>query len=187
MNSEAEYTLPREECPNPGLWHARDIDATEVEVSELVGSLVRCLQPEFCLETGSYDGQTTNAIAKALYLNGHGDLVSLEIDPKRAKASSEAVQFDYPCDVICTSSAKYETTRKIDFAFFDSDQYRGLEFLRFYPHMHSGTVVVFHDTGKHHRVIREQVEELQHRGLLNPIFLMTPRGVAICTVNGGVE
>lgn len=52
---ESRWTPARDWCPHPEYWHSPDSEATEVEVSEFIGSLVRLIQPEFVLEIGSYD------------------------------------------------------------------------------------------------------------------------------------
>ena len=81
---EADFTPPNSWCPDPGFWHADDGDATEHEVTELVAAFVRALQPELVVETGSYSAQTSLAVGEALARNGHGRLVTLEIEPELA-------------------------------------------------------------------------------------------------------
>ncbi len=53
---ESTFTPPDPDCPRPDWWHARDAQATEDEVIELVAGFVRALQPELVLETGTYLG-----------------------------------------------------------------------------------------------------------------------------------
>src|SRR4051812_15337510 len=80
---ESRFTRPTALCPNPHRWWSTDDDSTELQVSEMVAGLIRGLQPDYCVETGSAFGQTTETIGKALLKNGHGILHSLETDPGR--------------------------------------------------------------------------------------------------------
>ena len=82
--SEATWTQPRPDCPNPGRWHSTDNQSTEIEVTELIAGFVRALQPDYVIETGSCIGQTSHAIGLALRDNGHGRLDTMETDPDRA-------------------------------------------------------------------------------------------------------
>lgn len=179
---ESTWTHPRPDCPNPERWSAPDAYATEAEVTELVAAMVRALQPEFCIETGSWIGTTTEAIGRALARNGHGELVSLELD--EAKAEQARVRCDgLPVTVLAQSSMAYTPDRPVDFAWFDSEcDLRPLEFFRYAVAMHDRTVVGFHDTGPQHPV-RELLAPLERDGTLSPLYLPTPRGVMFARVN----
>jgi len=180
--SEATWTKPRPDCPHPEFWTALDAMATEVEVTELVGAMVRALQPEFCVETGSWSGDTTYVIGAALTRNGHGELVSLEIDEKKAAEAAARCE-GLPVTVLAQSSMSYTPDRPIDFAWFDSAcELRPQEFFRYSIAMHDRTVVGFHDTGPQHPV-RELLAPLERSGALQPIYLPTPRGVCFARVN----
>ena len=80
METEERFTRPTFFCPRPDYWHSPDSEATELEISKLVGSLVRAIQPEYVVETGTYHGHTTFEIGAALAQNGHGRVVSIESD-----------------------------------------------------------------------------------------------------------
>lgn len=180
--SEATFTSPRPDCPNPERWHASDTDSTEHEVTELVAAFVRALQPDYVVETGSCFGQTSEAIGKVLQQNGQGRLVTLEVDPHLvhfAKLRCEGL----PVEVLQLSSLDFTPDQPIDFAWFDSlVPLRPREFRRYLPHMHARTLVGFHDTGPQHQV-RELLKPLENEGLISPLYLPTPRGVCFSRVN----
>lgn len=183
--TEDLFTPARPDCPNPGRWHAPDSDSAECEVAELVAGLVRALQPDFVLETGTAWGWTTRAIAGALEANGHGRLVSLDVDETRLQAAANLLH-DTTADVslVLESSLDYTPPCPIDFAWLDSlFELRAAEFRRYRDlgALRPGAVVAFHDAGPHYPV-RADVLDLAAWGLLRPMFLPTPRGVAICEV-----
>jgi predicted O-methyltransferase YrrM len=155
--------------------------ATEVEVTELVAAMVRALQPDYVVETGSWTGDTTEAIGHALARNGHGELVSLEIDEEKA-ALAQARCGGLPVTVLNRSSMAWTPERPVDFAWFDSaPELRPQEFLRYSIAMHDRTVVGFHDTGEHHPV-RGLLAPLERDGILAALYLPTPRGACFARV-----
>ena len=152
--------------------------ATEIEVTDAVAGLIRALQPEYVIETGTASAQTTVAIGKALRRNGHGQLVSLEIDPKHVAHGRELCK-GLPVEVRQQSSLEFEPARPIDFAWFDTDTaMRHSEFLRYRPFMHAKTVVGFHDTGPRHPT-RGHLDKLEADGLLKTIDLPSARGFSL--------
>lgn len=176
---ESEFTPPSEHCPNPQHWTARDGMGTEEEVIELVAAFVRAIQPELVVETGTYLGFASKAIGEALKKNGHGKLITLEIDTECADKASELCK-DLPVEVICTSSLNWLPPQHIDFAWFDSEgPLRPKEFLHYYPFL-KGSTVGFHDTAPHHPT-RSYIEaEISDK--ISPIYLKTPRGVCFAEV-----
>jgi predicted O-methyltransferase YrrM len=182
--SEALFTHPNDDCPAPEHWHAVDAYATEDEVTELVAAMVRALQPEFVIETGSWVGTTTQAIGKALDRNGHGELVAVEIDRDKSLIARGRCA-SLPVTVLNVSSLDYVPTKPVDFVWFDSDPAtRPRELELYLPWMHHRTVVGFHDTGPQHRV-REFLSPFEASGVLQPLYLPTPRGVCFSRINGG--
>ena len=168
--SEGDFTLPREECPHPEWWRAYDTDSSEVEVSEFVAAMVRLLKPSVVVETGSCYGRTTEAIGKALLLNGRGHCFSLEIDPARV-VEAQGRCAGLPVDVIQTESLRYMPPYPVDFAFLDSEFHlRVQEWYHFNP-----KYAVFHDTGDHYN-LREDVESIRNA---TTVFFPTPRGVCV--------
>lgn len=181
---ESTWTAPRPDCPNPRWWSATDAHSTEIEVTELVGGFVRALQPEFVIETGTCWGQTAEAIGRALAVNGHGRLVTLDVEPEKVQYSAHRCE-GLPVDVLLCPSLSYTPPQPVDFAFFDSlTHLRPAEFRRYLPWMHDRTVVGFHDTGPQHPV-RGLLRPLEAEGLIAPIYLPTPRGVCFARVTPG--
>lgn len=181
LRPESTWTAPRPDCPNPQWWHAADDDSTEIEVSILVAGLVRALQPDLVVETGTCWAQTALLIGRALRDNGHGYLATLETDPIRA-GYSRAIVNGLPVDVLQQPSLTYQPPEPIGFAWFDSlFELRAAEYLHYRPHLIPGTIVGFHDTGPHHP-LRPDLDALEEQGLLKLLYLPTPRGVALAEV-----
>lgn len=187
---EDRFTTPTPICPHPGYWTSTDGDSTEVEVSDLAYGLVRALQPDFCIETGTGWGQTALRIAQALYENAHGYLVTLEPDAERAEHSRNKLRNYYRAEVLTLASLDWTPDRPIDFAWLDSYyELRVPEFNRYRSYMHPGTIVCFHDSAPGHgshriesgRDLRSEISyELIEQVRL--IHLPTPRGISIAEV-----
>lgn len=193
--SEATFTAPHRACRNPEWWHAPDAHSTEVEVTELVAALVRAMQPELVVETGTGLGFTARAIGEALGRNGHGHLISLEVDATRHAAALERMgsllaNSGGPANLLLRSSLEWDPAgRNIDFAWFDSlYELRATEFRRFHKlgALPQGTIVGFHDWTSglrgHYLDMREEIERLRTEGLIVPIYIPTPRGVCLAEV-----
>lgn len=173
---ESTWTQPRPDCPRPGYWHATDSQSTELEVSELVAALVRALQPEYVIETGTCFGQTAQIIGMALVANEHGRLDTLEPVAARADVSRQWCA-GLPVTVHEVSSLEFVPDDGIDFAWLDSRfELRIAEFERYRPWMHEGTVVGFHDTAPHHGPMGAEVERIPGTRCIR---LRTPRGVTL--------
>jgi len=156
-HSEAEFTPATALCPHPERWTADDDESTENEVGELVYGLVRALQPDLCVETGTAFGATAERIGLALATNGHGRLYTLEADVRRVRVARKrvaglpvTVEWCHSLNDPCCTSALQEALKRgrhIDFAFFDAlYRNRVAEFDRFRPFMRVGAIVCFHDT-----------------------------------------
>lgn len=142
----------------------------------MIAGLIRGLQPDYVIETGSAWGQTTEAIGKALLRNGHGILHSIELDHERVVRTRQRCDF-LPVMVFEIGSLDWWPRLTIDFAFFDSLlDLRVPEFWRYLPWMREGTVVAFHDT-RPGRELRDEIEQLAD--VLRYIHLPTPRGITI--------
>lgn len=187
-DTEARFFEPTALCPRPELWHSVDGDSAEVEVSDLLFGLVRALQPELCVETGAAFGQSAYAIGDALRMNGHGHLISLELDPIRAQIAAETCR-DLPVSILRAPSLEWEplADTRIGFVFLDSvSTLRVAEFRHLRSWMHAGSIVCMHDTAPGHGKMngsdtREQIErELVSEVRL--IHLPTPRGLTIAEV-----
>lgn len=177
--SEARYTAPMPHCPHPEYWTSTDAHSTEIEISELVGAFVRALQPEYVVETGTCWGQTTETIGKALKANGHGRLVSLEVDQEKIDYSVKRCD-GLPVTVALCSSLDFTPTEPIGFAWFDSLlELRIPEFVRYREHLIPGSIVGFHDTGPQFGAFGPMISTLPG---LQPISLPTPRGVTFAQI-----
>jgi predicted O-methyltransferase YrrM len=172
---EERFTPPRDDCPHPEFWHSADDESTEFEVTELVGALVRATQPELVVETGTAWGQTAEAIGRALAANGHGRLVSLEVDRDRALAARRRCA-GLPVTILTRPSLGYDAPRTVGLLWLDSAiGLRVAEYHHFRPSLRPGAVVGFHDTGPQHGY-RDDVEALDG---VRFVYLRTPRGVSI--------
>jgi hypothetical protein len=183
LDEESRFTPATEVCPHPHYWHSTDADSTEIEISELVAALVRALQPEVVVETGSAWGQTSRLIGQALQRNGHGTLYSIETNTERAAYTARQCE-GLPVEVVEQSSLDYTPPHKVGFAFFDSLVHlRVAEFERYWHHpgYAKGAFVAFHDTADHHG-LWPAIAALEEEGKLLPIRLPTPRGVVIAEV-----
>lgn len=182
LRPESDFTRPRPDCPRPERWHATDAYATEVEVTALVAAMVTALQPDFVVETGTHIGNTAEAIGRALLANGHGRLVTLEVNAGLAAGACKRCE-GLPVEVVCGHSLAWSPPQPIDFAWLDSDSLRRHEELRaLLPWMHERTVIGVHDTGPQHPV-RGLLATLESEGLISPLYLPTPRGVCFTRVN----
>lgn len=176
--SEARFTMASAFCPHPEYWTSADPDSTEFEVLDMVAGLVRGLQPELVIETGSAFGYGSKAIAMALFQNGHGHLHSFEVDSQRVQSARGQVT-GLPATIHHQSSLEYEPEGQIGFAFFDSLLHlRVREFLHYRKWMEPGTIVAFHDTAPHHG-LHEGLRQLESEGMLSIIRFRTPRGITL--------
>lgn len=177
--SEGRWTPPRPDCLHPEYWTSTDAHSTEIEVSELVGAFVRALQPEYVVETGTCWGQTTETIGQALKANGHGRLVSLEVDPEKIEYSTLRCA-GLPVQVTMCSSLEFTPEQPIGFAWFDSLlELRVPEFIRYRQYLVPGSIVGFHDTGPQFGAFGPMIATIPG---LQPINLRTPRGVTFAQV-----
>lgn len=109
---------------------AIDIASLDEGSADLLYGLVRALQPDFVLETGTHKGRSTRAISSALLENGNGWMITVDMDDygtldkavgkasgvvhqvvaKSPEALNEVTKIMADRDVAC-----------IDFAFLDGD------------------------------------------------------------------
>lgn len=186
METEARFISPDERCRHPERWHSFDGDATEDEVGDLIAGLVRGLQPDVVVETGSAWGHTTLKIADALDRNGYGIVYALEVEPERIAATRQRVAHTSRAVVVEESSLEWTPPDEIDLLFSDSNyEHRIPEYLRFRGWLRVGATVVFHDTrpgAGEHRIGEPLRDEIDRLVTLKSVHLPTPRGVTICEV-----
>ncbi len=190
MELEGRHELSQRstDCKDINLWHSVDGGATEYEVALLIGAFIRALQPELVVETGAYHGDTSVVIGEALRENGHGKLVAIEKQTSRFRAVRRRCK-GLPVEVVHGSSLDWvpEEGQKIEFAFFDTDfRARHQDFDHYWPYMSKYTVICWHDSGWHfRRPIRPRIEKFASDGIVQPIFLPTPRGVCFARLMRG--
>lgn len=130
-----------------GLHSAPDLMASEYEVSEFLGALVRLLKPKVIIETGCYQGHSTRKMAEAVKENGVGHFWTCDTDTEKCKETGDAVS-ELPVGIeICSGLELIERisgVRSIDLAFIDSsgDRVAEVQALQLSP----GAVVVLHDS-----------------------------------------
>lgn len=185
---ENRFTVPTGFCPHPEYWHSPDSEATEIEVSQFIGALVRMIKPSFVLETGTYHGHTSLEIGLALKENGFGVLVSIEKDPATNQIAYKMLRDKedevggIPITLLNQSTLDYTPFDTIDFGFFDSWQEgRHEEFLRYHNQgfIKPGAIVAFHDSAPHHQVYKLVKEHLIDHGYISTIQFHTPRGLLL--------
>jgi predicted O-methyltransferase YrrM len=184
MKTEDNFTTHKTElCPHPEYWHAPNDIATEYEVSLFIQGLVRLIQPEYVVETGTFQGHTAAKIGLALFFNGHGELDTLDNgdDATHELAVTATSLFSSYVNLVRIHSLSFIARMPIDLAFFDSstgDRVR--EFRYFYEggFLKQHAIVVFHDAAPHHEV-RESIKPLEEEGLVKFLWFNTPRGLAV--------
>jgi len=189
-NLESRFTDPRPDCPHPERWHSRDADSTEEEVTKLVAAFVQALRPDVVVETGTAWGQTAIEIGRVLEAGGYGGVLhTIEPDPERCAAVRPKLG-NLPVVVHETTSLDWSIPHDdagrflpIGFAWLDSLHHlRVPEFRKLYPALARGAFVGFHDCADHQGSLWEEILQLEAEGLLLPVRLPTPRGVAFCEV-----
>lgn len=173
---ESRFTKPRPDCPNPDYWTAPNGQATENQITNLVKAMVIAMQPEVVLESGTHEGHTARMIAEALQFNGHGRLITIEINPDKATAAKQLLE-GLPVEVVCSNNLHYKPQGTIDFIWVDGlpTPERIKEWEHFKPYLSANAVAMFHDTGPH-RQFRAMLEQDKDWRI---VHLPTPRGVSI--------
>jgi predicted O-methyltransferase YrrM len=122
----------------------------EVEVGEFLYSLTHLLKPKSILETGTHLGISSSYFAKALEELGRGKITTLEVIPELrddAVKLWQALNLGPQIDSHLQASQSFmPTTDTIDLLFLDSEpQYRFDEFIRFWPWVPIGGLIIIHD------------------------------------------
>lgn len=169
------------------LWSMFDGNTAETEVLDLLLVLTRLVKPTHVLETGTWLGLSSCAIARGLVANGFGELTTLEINSEVHQAAQENIArygFSAVVDARLASSMEFVPDRTYDMAIFDSEtNLRLSEFRRFRPWLKDGALVVFHDTAPHHQWVLAGIIALLQEGALHGVNFPTPRGVFVGRVS----
>ena len=160
------------------LWSCHDIDSTETEVIELLGSLVRATKPKVCVEIGSHIGLASFEIGTALDRNGRGELHCFEMIPESAEAARSRTS-GLPVTVHPIADVEFDPATlpgPVDFLFVDGHlDNRGDSLRHWIPSLSTNHVVAVHDSVKREQV-RESIESVAP---VERIDLVTPRGITL--------
>lgn len=187
--AQAEYHRATRECPHPERWHMYDSMTAEVEVLELLKTLVTTLKPELIVETGTFSAVSTLRMAEGLKENGLGRIISCEYDAKVfAKAQERVAKSGLQPWIELRNESSLEMTVNgdIDLFFSDSDPaLREQEVRRFLPQIKATGVILMHDASSHMKTVREAALRLEEEGLISVVLLPTPRGLVIAQRRSG--
>jgi glycosyltransferase involved in cell wall biosynthesis len=183
---QPEKTSAKPRGKSPQLWSMFDGYTAEVEVLDFLYALVRMTKPDRVIETGTWFGRSAIAIASALRDNGFGHVLTIEQSDEVAEIAARNIEQENLGELVTlrvANSLKIEVRHEgYDFALFDSDiPLRAAEFTKFYDKLEPGAIVVFHDTGVefHEAGGEDNVIDLMTMGMLEGIFLDTPRGIFV--------
>jgi predicted O-methyltransferase YrrM len=186
---QPEYTPATPECPHPELWKMYDSMSAEAEVLDFLKSLVITLKPNLVVETGTFIGVSTLAIAEGLKQNGFGQVITVEYDPKvfaRAKERIDGSGLTAWIDARNHSSLDLEVSGPIDLLFSDSDiNIREREVRHLLPQISPTGLILIHDASSHQRVVREAALRLEAEGLISVVLVPTPRGLVLAQKRAG--
>jgi len=123
--SEADVNLhnPKEKA---ALFHAVDSNSTELEILSWLYATIRAFKPNQILETGSWNGIGTLALAHACKMNNFGKVTTLEMSSQQCDLVSQKLEElglqDF-VDIQNKNSLIYlkESDKRFDMCFFDSE------------------------------------------------------------------
>lgn len=184
-----EYHRATPECPEPERWSMLDSMTAEVEVLELLATLITTLKPKLVVETGSFLGVSTEWIARGMERNGFGKVISCEFDPvvyAKAKERLEGSPLRGWIELRNESSLEMKVEGTIDLLFSDSDlAIREAEVKRFLPQINPHGLVLMHDASSHLKLVREAALKMEAEGLVSVLLLPTPRGLVLAQPRQG--
>ncbi len=178
ISVESTWTAASDWCPHPERWHCEDQMGTEAEVRELLMALVRALQPEVVVETGTGNARTAMTLAIALQVNGHGKLYTYETDRELVRNAGELMH-GMPVTVMSAALDGQTAPLWVDMAYLDSGHdVRGREIEALLPRLAPGALIVVHDVGDG-RSVWDTIRPLIDAGQVHGLRLRTPRGLAL--------
>ncbi len=186
---QPEYHRATPECPQPQRWKMYDSMTAEVEVLEFLKCLVTTVKPHLVVETGSFMGVSTLAIAEGLKQNGFGKVITCEYDPvvfAKARERLEASGLMPWVECRNESSLAIKVEGTIDLFFSDSDPpIREQEVRRFLSQISPHGLILMHDASSHLATVREAALRMEQEGLLSVLLLPTPRGLVVAQKREG--
>lgn len=123
----------------------------ENEVGELLHALVRVFKPELVFETGTHLGISAAYMALALHQNGKGSLttVDTQLYPRATKLWRDLGIKDQ-IHFIQGKSLEVNLEATVDILLLDTEPaLRFDEFVRFYPNVRDGGLIIIHDLHPH--------------------------------------
>jgi predicted O-methyltransferase YrrM len=160
------------------LWSCNDIDSTETEVIELIGSLVRATKPKICVEVGAHIGLSSYEIGIALKKNGRGHLHCFEVLPERARVAAQRID-GLPATLHLMADVDYDPANlggPVDFLFVDGERDNRTESLRHWrPWLTVKSLVAVHDSLKWGEVH----ETVESAAAFQRVDIVTPRGLTL--------
>ena len=136
-----------------GYYTMADDGGVEHPVGSFLYGLVKILQPQLILETGTYSGISSLYMAQALKENSHGELITVEHEmfhKQRAERLWEKCGVNQYVTCINQSSLDFQPNQQYDLLFLDSEpQIRYQELVNFFPHLKEGGYIGIHDLHGH--------------------------------------
>lgn len=119
----------------------------EVRVSRRVGwyALIRALEPSFVVETGTDKGLGSVVIQSALMRNGHGSLLTVDINPESGYLLGGKYGENVKVVVGDSIATLTRLDRSVDLFIHDSDhspEHEKAEYLAVEPHLNTNAVVL---------------------------------------------
>lgn len=164
--------------------------AVELEVGELLASLVRAIKPQTVIETGTHKGFSTLMIASALKRNGRGHLYTVDLtdhgvmeECKRFELVDQVTYIKAESSIAIRDLAA--KVQNIDFLWLDADHAKESvlrEVNSALPALKPGSFLAFHDTIVDPREA-EAVKEIRRRfPSWDHLALVTARGFQVMRV-----
>lgn len=180
-------------------YHSFNDAGVECETGEFLYGMIRVLQPDNVLETGTHVGVGASYIGMGLKHNHNGNLDSIEfLKPNHLEAKYRITKLGVGEHVTLylQDSLSFEPSVNYDFMFLDTEpQIRFKELIKFYPHLKEGGYVFIHDLHRHMAQVQEkhpdhpdtpywpwgklpdEIIDLVRNDNLRPMHFSTPRGL----------
>ncbi len=145
---------PHASVERANLFSSMDMGSTEVETINFINAIAYCFKPAMALETGTYLGCGTIAIAQALEANGLGKLITMDVSGEflaKAIANVKKAELSHRVEFIQDTSFNVIKNHKgppFDMVFFDSEANRKDEFNLVVEKklFAKNAICIFHDT-----------------------------------------
>lgn len=182
-HSGPEKTEPDVRGTPSRLWSMFDTVTPESEVIDFLYTLIRLVKPEAVLETNTWTGLATVAVAHALRENGFGHITTFTTDFEALKAARHNFKKyaigDWVTHCLLLND-KLIAERKYDVVILNStDGSYATEFPKIQHLINAETILIFCYTEKPCANADSSVQGLISAGVISGIGLNTPRGIFI--------